>query len=97
MIPFGFHPLAREELKTAARFYRDESPGLGKAFVAEVRATVAQIRTFPESGSPDADDVRRVYLDRFPFTLVYRVNAGVLEVVAAAHQRRHPDYWRGRL
>jgi len=38
--------------------------------VAEVRASVGRIIEFPHSGSPGPDSVRRVYLDRFPFTLV---------------------------
>lgn len=94
---FEFHPSARLELAAAARFYRDESPGLGRAFVAEVRASVERIVEFPNSGSPGPGDVRRVFLDRFPFTLIYRTHGGVLQIVAAAHQRRRPDYWRERL
>lgn len=38
-----FHPEARREPRSAAEFYRDESPGLGRAFVAEVRAASARI------------------------------------------------------
>lgn len=96
MSRFRFHPSAREELAVAARFYRNESPGLGRAFVAEVRASVGRIIEFPHSGSPGPDDVRRVYLDRFPFTRVYRTDAGVVEIMAAVHQRRRPGYWRER-
>jgi plasmid stabilization system protein ParE len=94
---FRFHPSAREELVAAARFYRNESPGLGRAFVVEVRTSVERIVEFPHSGSPDPGNVRRAYLDRFPLTLVYRTAAGVVEVIAAAHQSRRPGYWRDRL
>lgn len=96
MSRFRFHPGAREELIAAARFYRNESPDLGQTFVAEVRASVERIVEFPDSGSPGPDEVRRVHLARFPFSLVYRTDAGVVEIVAAAHQRRRPDYWRER-
>jgi plasmid stabilization system protein ParE len=92
-----FHPSAREELAAAARFYRNESPRLGRVFVAEVRASVKLITAFPDSGSPGPDDVRHVYLDRFPFTLVYRTDGSDVEVIAAAHQRRRPAYWRERV
>ncbi|MCH8812843.1 MAG: type II toxin-antitoxin system RelE/ParE family toxin [Gemmatimonadetes bacterium] len=53
-----FHPEARRELRAAAEFYRDERPGLGRAFVAEVRAAAARTAEFPQSGSAEVTDIR---------------------------------------
>ena len=79
-----FHPEARRELRAAAEFYRDESPGLGRAFVAEVRATAAQIAEFPHSGAAEVTDIRRILLKRFPFALMYRSSKGSIEILAAS-------------
>ena len=94
-----FHPEARAELLAAIRFYQQEAAGLGRAMAGEVRSALERISDFPESGSPDGtpDDLRRVFLDRFPFTLVYRIREEGVEVLAVMHQRQRPDYWRARI
>lgn len=92
-----FHPDARAELLAATRFYRNESVGLGRALAGEVRSALDRISEFPESGSPDREDLRKVFLDRFPFTLVYRMRGGEIEVLAVMHQRRRPGYWLNRI
>jgi plasmid stabilization system protein ParE len=64
---------------------------------SEVRSALERISEFPESGSPEGEDLRKVFLDRFPFTLVYRVRGDEIEVLAVMHQRRRPGYWRTRV
>ena len=39
---------------------------------------------------------RRILLDRFPFTIDYRVTSNTLNIVAVAHQKRRPGYWSWR-
>jgi len=97
VIRVRFHPDARTELLAATRFYQAEAAGLGRALASEVRSALERISEFPESGSPDGEDLRKVFLDRFPFTLVYRVRGDDIEVLAAMHQRQRPGYWRGRV
>jgi toxin ParE1/3/4 len=40
---------------------------------------------------------RRLVLQRFPFSVVYLDNANVVNVVAVAHNKRRPGYWKDRL
>ena len=35
-------------------------------------------------------------LPNFPFSIVYRVHQDAMQVVAVAHHRRRPGYWRDR-
>jgi hypothetical protein len=35
-------------------------------------------------------------LARFPYSILYRVRADHIRVLAIAHQNRRPFYWRGR-
>lgn len=44
-------------------------------------------------GSVWRGTIRRLTLRRFPFSLVYLVEADVIQVIAFAHQRRKPGYW----
>ncbi len=42
-------------------------------------------------------DIRRLVLRRFPYKLLYTVQADHVFVVAVAHQHRNPGYWTDRL
>jgi len=90
-----FHPQARDELRHAVKYYDEEARGLGRQLVNEIRRVVTRIADLPKSGSPMGSR-RRVVLRRFPFTLVYREQADTLQVLALAHHRRRPGYWRHR-
>lgn len=39
---------------------------------------------------------RRFLLDRFPFSVVYLDAPEVLSIVAVAHNKRKPGYWKQR-
>lgn len=93
---------AREELTAAAEWYEDRRPGLGLDFVAEVTRAVASICEGPEAwpcwrGVETRVPVRKFVLQRFPFALPYLIDAGTVVVLAVAHGRRTPGYWRARL
>ena len=96
MIAYRFHPDADAELGDAAQFYESRMTGLGKSFAAEVERTIALVREFPEAGSSAGPRQRRVVLARFPYSIVYRHDPGAIVIVAVAHQRRRPGYWRAR-
>jgi hypothetical protein len=40
--------------------------------------------------------VRRFLLPRFPFAVAYVIRGDDVLVLAIAHTRRRPGYWRGR-
>lgn len=51
----------------------------------------------PSEGAPLAGGRRRLLLDRFPYVLIYRpLPGGGVRVLAVAHGRRRPGYWRHR-
>jgi plasmid stabilization system protein ParE len=97
-----YHREAREELIAAAERYEARRPGLGLDFVAEITRAVASIREHPEAwpcckGLKTRVPVRKFVLQRFPFALPYLVHGETIVVLAVAHGRRRPGYWRARL
>lgn len=96
MIPYRFHPDADAELEDAALFYETRVVGLGKSFAAEIEQTLSLVREFPEAGSPVGSTRRRVLVARFPYSIVYRQDPSSIVIIAVAHQRRRPGYWRRR-
>jgi len=96
VIPCTFHPDADAELTEASLFYESRMAGLGRSFAAEVERTVSLIRHYPDAGSLIGTGRRRVLLARFPYSVVYRKISDSIVIVAVAHQRRRPGYWRRR-
>ena len=92
----AFHPEARSELIAAARYYESQAENLGLDFVSAVEATYRRLVTFPESGHPFGSRLRRVLVPGFPYGLIYRAEPDRVLIVAVAHIRRRPGYWRSR-
>jgi plasmid stabilization system protein ParE len=95
-LPVIFHDLAEDELNEAAAFYARARPGLGDAFLAEVYRAVAAMGASPLAGTAVENDVRWWLVRRFPYSVLYRVRDDHIRILAIAHQKRRPFYWRGR-
>ena len=91
-----FHPLAADGAQAAERWYRERNETASARFQREIDRAVDLISERPNTGSPYLGSTRRVLLRRFPFFLVYRVRGDSVQIVAVAHARRRPGYWRAR-
>lgn len=96
-----FHPAATAELTEAGDWYDAQLAGLGLDLVEEVGRAVDAASEHPVAwafwpGIGEASGIRRLLLPRFPFALAYVVDGGEILVLAVAHVRRRPGYWRDR-
>lgn len=96
MRSYRFHPKAAQEAAAAADYYDDKRSGLGSEFLQDLDDCVTAAREFPESGGPYGNTIRRRLFQRFPFSLVYDPKPEEIVIVAVAHDRRQPGYWRQR-
>lgn len=89
---------ASAEFGEAVRWYETRRSGLGGEFFDAVVSTVALIEANPEIGTTLSRDgqTRRVLVARFPYQVVYRLRRTEIVVVAIAHLKRRPDYWKNR-
>jgi len=92
-----FLPEAEEEFMEAARYYESAAPGVGFRFVAEVHRCLGFVSEHPYAAPAEGRGVRKKLLNHFPYNLLYSVESDLLVVVAVAHQKRRPGYWRGRV
>ena len=92
----GFHPEAVVEVRGAACWYRERNPDTAEAFLAELERALLRIVESPERWPVVGSGLHRFVLRRFPFSIVYRLQSGQVEVLAVAHGRRRPGYWRDR-
>lgn len=96
-MPWVFEPAAAEEFAAATGWYCEQARAkIAEAFAGEVRRTMRLVGDFHELGALGVAGTRRLLLRRFSFALVYRIEPDVLRVIALAHQKRRPDYWRKR-
>lgn len=89
---------AEEELTNAATRYDAEVPGLGQDLLTAVEETFRLVLRFPRIGVsvPGQRDVRRVLVEGFPYAVVYRQVDVAIHIIAVAHTKRRPGYWRRR-
>ena len=94
---FRFHPEAREEFRAAVRWYRERNFTVSVDFRQLVSATVREIAEAPHRWPVYLHGTRRFVLQRFPFSVVYLDDPDVVTIIAVAHAKRKPGYWKGRL
>jgi plasmid stabilization system protein ParE len=91
-----FHPEARAELLAAIDRYELLQPGLGASFITAVQNAAQHSLDWPEAGTPVGDTLRRVFVRRFPYYLLYAPEGDRLVIIAVGHFRRHPAFWSDR-
>jgi plasmid stabilization system protein ParE len=94
--PIEFHPEAFAEAEAVVAWYRERSLRAAEAFVSELERAIAAISEAPRRWPFFQADCRRFPLRRFPYLVIYRERAQSIEVLAVAHGRRRPGYWRPR-
>jgi toxin ParE1/3/4 len=92
---------ADAELRAAIIRYEEERPGLGAQFWDEIQRTLALIQERPGIGervrrARVKGIARRFPVRRFPYFVIYREHPELIEIIAFAHHRQRPGYWRAR-
>lgn len=91
-----FLEAAQTELDQAFEWYESQQKDLGVQFLNELDAAVRRIITYPESYVLIGKELRRCLVKRFPYGILYGIDADKIIVVAVAHLHRKPDYWLDR-
>lgn len=95
-LPIELDPAAIREAIEAGAWYAQRSLATAEAFLAELDLALDRIGNHAERYARYLHGTHRYPLRRFPFSVVYRVAADKILVVAFAHMRRRPGYWRNR-
>ena len=98
----GFHPVARAEFFADVEWYDERELGVGARFEIAVREAIDAAVDSPDSwgvwpGWEREPAVRSKRVSGFPYRVVYFVTGEHLAVVAIAHAKRRPGYWRERI
>jgi plasmid stabilization system protein ParE len=62
-----------------------------------VSDVIREIAQTPQRWPKYLHGTRRFVLHRFPFSIIYLDDPDVLVIIAVAHSKRKPGYWKRRL
>ncbi|MGZ8219288.1 hypothetical protein [Methylomagnum sp.] len=94
----AFHPEAATEYAEQVAYYKSLRVELGNRYHAAVKMTIADLREYPLRHRVESPpDIRRAKVQGFPYNVIFREVGGRIQILAVAHYRRRPHYWRGRI
>lgn len=88
---------AEQELEDAFWWYERQRNGLGLDFLLAFDAVVESLRRLPEGHELVARRTRKALLRRFPYLVLYAVEAERVLITAVFHGRRDPQRWSDRV
>ena len=96
MLPVDYLPGARRDFDASFDWYLERSAEAAARFANAVDAALTAVAADPERFAVVDQLHRQCPVRRFPFRIVYRVVENRVLVVAVAHAKRRPGYWRDR-
>ncbi|MCA2811480.1 MAG: type II toxin-antitoxin system RelE/ParE family toxin [Microcystis sp. M090S1] len=97
MKPVIIHSEARRELDNAIQYYEKQKIGLGLDLLSEIEQALEKIKINPNLGTDHTiEGMHRYLIRRFPYIIFYVEFEASIWVVAIAHGKRKPDYWKKR-
>jgi toxin ParE1/3/4 len=96
-LPHLFEPAAKEEFAAAAEWYERQRGGLGDHFVEVILALIDRICEHPMMFAVVDGDVRQAIERQFPYSILFRIQNGLVVIIAVFHSSRDPSVWQNRL
>ncbi|MFZ0299971.1 MAG: type II toxin-antitoxin system RelE/ParE family toxin [Candidatus Sulfotelmatobacter sp.] len=94
---YRLHPLAWREVEEADGWYFSHSYDVSVEFLSDLYAALETISRAPQRWPVHTHGTRRFVMQRFPFSVVYLDDPELVTILAVAHSKRKPGYWKDRL
>ena len=91
------HEAARREANAATVWYAERSLASARRFRDELLAAFLSAAGHPLLYSAYLHGTRRVLLKKFPYFVVFFDWRDEIYIVAVAHAKRRPGYWKRRI
>ena len=96
MLPVDYLPSARRDFDESFDWYAERSTQAAIRFANAVDAALTNAATNPEQFAAVDEVCRACPVKRFPFRIIFRIVENRVLVVAIAHAKRHPGFWKDR-
>jgi toxin ParE1/3/4 len=95
--PIIIHTEAIREFDSAIAYYEDQKIGLGLDLLSQVEEALGKIQQNPNLGTQHTiAGVLRYVIQGFPYLIFYVELEEFIWVIAIAHGKRRPNYWKKR-
>ena len=95
-IPLVFRRIAQLELDESVAWYDNKRVGIGREFRIEIERHLERIANQPQQFRQIRGQVRRVVLQRFPYSIYFLPEVDRIVVLAVFHARRAPQNLESR-
>jgi plasmid stabilization system protein ParE len=96
MMPVDLLPGARRDFDDSLDWYTARSTVAAEQFSSAIDATLATIAADPTRFAAVDAIHRDCLVPRFPYRIIYRIEPTQILVVAIAHAKRRPGFWKAR-
>ena len=93
----SLHPDAEVDALNGYEWYAARNPTAADSFRMAVKTAGQIIRRDPKVWPSHKHGTHKYRLRQFPYKIIYIVERDQIQVLAVAHDRRRPGYWRERL
>ena len=91
-----FQTEALLEYESAFEWYFARSRAAASRFADEIQFAIERIAEHPDRWPSGPENTRKLVLQHFPFSVVYRELTDMILIVAIAHGKRRSSYWKDR-
>lgn len=88
---------AEQQLQAGCDFYERQSEGLGNYFLDSLMADIESLRIHAGVHALFFGGYHRLLAKRFPYSVYYRVEDGIVLIYAVLDNRRNPEWLRKKL
>ena len=81
---------ASYEFLNAVEWYESRSKGLGLRFTDEIDSTIERIKLNPELYPSIVEDIKRIQVNKFPYSIFYKIEDDTLVILRIFHNKRKP-------
>jgi plasmid stabilization system protein ParE len=96
MMPVDYLPGAQRDFDESFDWCAERSALAAERFASAVDATLNRVAASPEQFTLVDRLHRECVVKRFPFRIIYRIDSSRILVIAVAHAKRRPNFWRYR-
>ncbi len=88
---------ARHDLVDGFRFYETQAEGIGRYFLDTLYSDIESLRVNGGVHPLCIGSYHRLLSKRFPYSVYYRIEGGIVLIYAVLDNRRNPEWIRKRL
>ena len=88
---------AYSDLEEILHWYAIQKDGLEKEFVLSFEAALSRLQRNPLAYQVIYKQARSIFLQRFPYKIIYKINGKAIKIYSVSHHSRNPRLLKRRL